>query len=375
MPPRTRNRISNYREQGGFLVFRIAASPDFQATVSELRQRIPSWARRFDSQTNEWRVKVEYRDVVEEIFGPSPIPNRGRTEPRERYERAGQRGQWLWILLTVAIIATVGALIWSRDPSFETEARPQPTSAAQAISATPASARSDTARVNATANLREGPGTNYAVQGQAKAGDVVKPEARALADDGFWWLRLVTGVWIRSDLVVSNDDSGLPLNLSALPDVGTESAQSEPSSAAAVQTAAPLATLPPPIEGDARGVVTWIYDGDTASVRVDGVDYKVRYLGIDAPEIDMPGHDEATNANRALVMGQTVLLRKDVTNVDRYGRLLRYVYLEDDTFVNEAIVEQGWATATDFPPDTAFIDQLMGAQERARRQGFGIWAN
>lgn len=369
MPSKPRNTLTNYREQDGFLVFRIAASPDFQATVSELRQRIPSWARRFDPQSNEWRVKVEYRDVIEELFGAAPQAS-GRRQRRDRYENEGQRSQWLWILLSVAVIATVGALFWSRNPDFTAEVQTELSATSTPyLSATPAVPVTTSARVNAQANLRGGPGTSNAVQRVAEAGEVVEPDAKAMDDDNFWWLRLKTGEWIRSDLVVTNDAGGLPYDLARLPDIGEHSGEAVPATAAP----ASQATLPPPIEGDARGTVTWIYDGDTASVRVGGVDYKVRYLGIDSPEIDMPGHDEATNSNRDLVMGKTVELRKDVTNVDRYGRLLRYLYLEDGTFVNEAIVQQGWATATDYPPDTAHIDELMNAQEEARREGLGIW--
>ena len=100
----------------------------------------------------------------------------------------------------------------------------------------------------------------------------------------------------------------------------------------------------------------------------------MRYIGIDTPERDMPNFDEATEANRQLVEGQTLLLVKDVSETDRFGRLLRYIYLPDGTFVNAQLVESGYAQAVTYPPDVAFADHFRQLQEQARLAGRGLWA-
>ena len=93
-------------------------------------------------------------------------------------------------------------------------------------------------------------------------------------------------------------------------------------------------TLPP---GGVYATVTRVVDGDTIHVSIGGKDYKVRYIGVNTPEITFgknePLGKEAKNYNAKLVDGQTVYLVKDVSETDKYGRLLRYVFV-GGTFVN-----------------------------------------
>lgn len=120
-----------------------------------------------------------------------------------------------------------------------------------------------------------------------------------------------------------------------------------------------------------RGTVITVIDGDTIDVRLaDGAVYRVRYIGIDTPERDQVCYREATAANRALVAGQTVTLRRDTSNTDQYGRLLRYVYV-GDTFVNARLVAEGWAEAVVYPPDTAYAARFraLEAEAAAARRG------
>ena len=93
-----------------------------------------------------------------------------------------------------------------------------------------------------------------------------------------------------------------------------------------------------PTEGRTAAVVTRIIDGDTIEVDIAGVLYRVRYLGIDTPERNQPGYDEATLANKDLVSDRTVELENDISETDRYGRLLRYVWVNGD-MVNALLVE------------------------------------
>ena len=119
--------------------------------------------------------------------------------------------------------------------------------------------------------------------------------------------------------------------------------------------------------------VTRVIDGDTIEVDISGTIYRVRYIGVDTPEFGELGADEATEANRQLVEGETVWLEKDVSETDKYKRLLRYVYV-DDTFVNAELVKQGLAWAKAYEPDTKYQDCFEELEAEAREAGLGIWA-
>ena len=121
------------------------------------------------------------------------------------------------------------------------------------------------------------------------------------------------------------------------------------------------------------GVVTNVIDGDTIEVQIDGTNYKVRYIGIDSPEADAPFGDSAKARNAELVSGKTVLLVKDVTETDVYDRLLRYVIV-DSGFINQVLVQEGFAVAKDYPPDTACSSELYAAQKVAQDNLLGVWA-
>jgi len=120
--------------------------------------------------------------------------------------------------------------------------------------------------------------------------------------------------------------------------------------------------------------VTRIYDGDTVDVELDGQVYRLRYIGVDSPERDEPFYEEAVDFNRNLVEDQTVVLVKDVSETDQYGRLLRYVYLPDGTFVNAALIRGGMARLVTFPPDVAHTDYFRELQDQARADGVGLWS-
>ena len=123
-----------------------------------------------------------------------------------------------------------------------------------------------------------------------------------------------------------------------------------------------------------EATVTRVIDGDTIEVNLEGLIYRVRYIGIDTPEMGEPCADEATEANRQLVEGKTVWLEKDISETDKYGRLLRYVYV-DDIFVNEELVRLGLALPSSYPPDMKYDDtfSLIGFMTRCY-DVVGIWS-
>jgi micrococcal nuclease len=135
-------------------------------------------------------------------------------------------------------------------------------------------------------------------------------------------------------------------------------------------------TVVPPDAVEA--LATRAVDGDTIEVEIEGVSYKVRYIGIDTPELHHPTKpveyfaQEAYEKNRELVEGKTVFLEKDVSETDSYGRLLRYVYV-GNTFVNAYLVQQGYAQVSTYPPDVKYQERFVELQREAREAGRGLW--
>ncbi len=132
------------------------------------------------------------------------------------------------------------------------------------------------------------------------------------------------------------------------------------------------------VQTDAK--VTRVIDGDTIEVSINGELKTVRYIGINTPETVHPSKPvecfgkEASAKNRSLVEGQVVRLEKDVSDTDTYGRLLRYVYV-GDVFVNLRLVEEGFASASSYPPDVRFNSEFREAESTARDSGRGLWGD
>ena len=131
--------------------------------------------------------------------------------------------------------------------------------------------------------------------------------------------------------------------------------------------------------------VTHVTDGDTIEVRFDdGAVERVRLLLIDTPETKRPdtpvqcyGPEASEWLARALPRGIRVWLEPDVEDRDRYGRLLRYVWLEEDGepyLVNESIVRNGLGVRTIYPPNVQYVDEIGAAQTAARNDGKGLWS-
>lgn len=124
--------------------------------------------------------------------------------------------------------------------------------------------------------------------------------------------------------------------------------------------------------------VELVVDGDSIHVRLGGRTEKVRYIGIDAPELNHPERGEepwareAAEVNRKLVDGKTVRLERDVQERDSYGRLLAYVYV-GDVMVNAELVRLGYAHAMTIPPNVKYRDLFRQLERRARARKLGLW--
>lgn len=201
----------------------------------------------------------------------------------------------------------------------------------------------------ATLRIRRGPATTYAAFASLARGATVTILGQNPAGD---WLniRLPNGTtgWVSAQYVTVQ-----PATRSAI-------------------------TSPPPPAGLTRAMVTEIIDGDTIAVLINDREYRVRYIGIDSPETRDPNTGvqpfgpEATEANRKLVAGQTVGLEQDVSETDRYGRLLRYVWV-GEVLVNAELVRQGYAMASTYQPDVKYQALFTELQREARAGGRGLW--
>ncbi|MDD5416997.1 MAG: thermonuclease family protein [Candidatus Aenigmarchaeota archaeon] len=117
--------------------------------------------------------------------------------------------------------------------------------------------------------------------------------------------------------------------------------------------------------------VSKVIDGDTI-VLSNGE--HVRLLGINAPEKDEYYYNEATERLTELVAYKQVRLESDKTNRDTYGRLLRYVYV-NDKMVNSKLLEEGCARLYIFESDKKYEKSFIYAENYAKNQNLGIWNN
>jgi len=135
-------------------------------------------------------------------------------------------------------------------------------------------------------------------------------------------------------------------------------------------------TVPARPLGEEIALVKSVPDGD-GLILADG--RRVRYIGIDAPEVwnrwrggAEPFAREAKALNERLVAGKRVRLVRDIVDRDKYGRLLRYVYV-GNVFVNAEMVRQGLARAFRVPPNEVHAALFERLEREARRQKRGMW--
>lgn len=126
-----------------------------------------------------------------------------------------------------------------------------------------------------------------------------------------------------------------------------------------------------------------VMDGDTFVATVGGKEEKVRLIGIDTPEVVDPRKPvqcfgkEASNKAKEVLNDRYVHLESDPTQSDRdkYGRLLRYVFLEDGMFFNEYMVREGYAYEYTYRMPYKYQKRFKAAQAEARDNKKGLWAD
>src|SRR3989338_1163491 len=143
----------------------------------------------------------------------------------------------------------------------------------------------------------------------------------------------------------------------------------------------PPATITSPSPGNTLDektctyLVTKVIDGDT--FEIEGGE-KVRLIGIDTPETVDPRRpvgcfgQEASNATKSLLEGKWIRMETDITDKDKYKRLLRYVWI-NNVFINEYLVRQGYALSYSYPPDTKYQGLFDAAEIEAQENKQGLW--
>jgi len=117
--------------------------------------------------------------------------------------------------------------------------------------------------------------------------------------------------------------------------------------------------------------VTKVIDGDTIEVNREGATYKVRLLDINTPEKKQPYYEDAVNFLKGKIEGKEVILEKGKENKDKYSRLLRYVFY-DEELINAQILQEGLANFYSYR-ETHYTSKLKKAEQSAREEKKGIW--
>lgn len=133
---------------------------------------------------------------------------------------------------------------------------------------------------------------------------------------------------------------------------------------------------------NASKVIT-VVDGDTVKVELDGVHETLRIIGLNTPETVDPRKpvecfgQEASNKAKELLDGQFVTLEADTTQGerDKYGRLLRYVFLPDGTDFGKWMISQGFAYEYTYSVGYKYQQDYKAAQREAESAQRGLWAD
>jgi micrococcal nuclease len=133
-------------------------------------------------------------------------------------------------------------------------------------------------------------------------------------------------------------------------------------------------------EGGEAYLVTRVVDGDTILIDLDGTEERVRLIGVDTPESVHPNDEKnvpygeiAAAFTKERLEGKRVRIELDAQERDRYGRLLAYVYTDDEMF-NETLLSEGHAQIATYPPNVRYVETFASLQKDARARGIGLWA-
>lgn len=125
--------------------------------------------------------------------------------------------------------------------------------------------------------------------------------------------------------------------------------------------------------------VIHVIDGDTIVVDINGVEEKVRLIGVDTPELNSTDDTIASFAKTAAdftaqkLNNRQILIELDTQERDRYQRVLAYVYLQGVMF-NKILLREGLAQVATYPPNVTYADDFVELQRKAVENQVGLWS-
>jgi micrococcal nuclease len=151
--------------------------------------------------------------------------------------------------------------------------------------------------------------------------------------------------------------------------------------AAAVLPTPALGAAPDSLPEGGRGIIGAVHDGDTIRFKDGAAD--IRLVGMQAPKLPQgrrnptawPMSDESRGALRALLENHAITLRLPTTSKDRNGRILAHLVRDDGMWIQQTMLQEGWARVYTFPDNRLFARELYAAEILARTARRGLWAH
>lgn len=156
---------------------------------------------------------------------------------------------------------------------------------------------------------------------------------------------------------------------------------SAPASSAENEGISAIRKAYPDLEGHKQQTfkVKRVVDGDTFETETKE---KIRLIGVDTPETVKPGSPvetygkEASDYTKKRLTGKTITAFTDTEDKDKYGRLLRYVFVDGETrMFNEELIAEGYANVMTVPPNVMYAKSFVKLEREARSQKKGLWAD
>lgn len=127
--------------------------------------------------------------------------------------------------------------------------------------------------------------------------------------------------------------------------------------------------------------VVKIVDGDTVKLLMNGETTTVRLIGIDTPESVHPNKEKnvpegtlASDHTKELLEDKLVYVEYDEDPTDHYGRVLAYLYLDENTMVNAQILADGYAEVMTVAPNDKYAEYFQMLEDEAKSNNVGLWA-
>ena len=140
-----------------------------------------------------------------------------------------------------------------------------------------------------------------------------------------------------------------------------------------------------PIVSEYDGVATVIrvIDGDTFLLDFEGEEQRVRLIGVDTPESVAPANYSKANTSEGKEVseivkdkireGDRLYYEYDVEKTDKYGRTLAYLYFDDETMIEDWLIENGYANVATYPPNVKYSEHFAELAHEAAENGVGLW--